>query len=640
MPKHLLVWLGMILAGSAVLAQPGSAIADTPPISDEALVKRVSRLLLAVTDPPPDMPWPPKISVVDEDDINAYATIRLMGDEDKPTIQPVVVVFRGMMKKIILTKNDPDPDGAPDRLAYVMGHEISHLLLKHVVVKPEDLKKTEFTRLVFGREKEIEADLKGAELLLKAGFSQRKGLESIRRMTKLGLKYSSFEGLSAGHPSWDDRITLLDRKRAQLWKSMGAFNTGNCFLLCEQYGAAEACFRRVLEEFPECHEAWANLGYALLMQYCDGLDADDLKKLKVGQILVGGFYRRPESLESMVRGMDEKVWKEAVAALEKADQLKPGEMVVQGNLGIAYLVHPSGKPAVAKAWRYLEAASKKAAEDEKMDAGLRSAILINAGVAELAAGRSDEGNKNLSKGERVGSRYMAGLVRVSAVPGLTTAVNYNRAMLLAASQDEAKQAQAVEQFETYLKSASPSSAWWPIAYDRYATLCKQLKRKPRDRDSLSALAPTRLRLVASVKVSDGATITLAQPVQEAAARLGEETPAAARTKLKRIRFAKHGIEVLATDTVLAICLSGDKAPVIPVRPAGGGAVAGELKVGMDDEQCAKILSDEPFDFRNLDDPGVTYRFYPRLGLGVRVKNQKVIEMVVAQIPRQPRDLDD
>jgi tetratricopeptide (TPR) repeat protein len=625
----------------AFILRPSPTRGADAAMSDEELVKRVSKLLLSVTDPPTDMPWPPKISIKNNDDINAYATMELesIDDNGKPKVRPIVVVFSGLMKKVVLTKDDPDPNSAPDRLAYVMGHEISHLLLKHVVLKPEDFKKTEFVRKAFGREQEIAADLKGAELCLKAGFSHRKGMDAIVRMNKLGLRYSSFEGLSVGHPSWDDRITLLDQKRSQLWRSMSAFYTGSSFLLLEQYPAAETCFRRVIDEFPQCDEAWANLGYALLMQYCDGLEAEDLRQLKVGQILVGGFYRRPESLESMVRGMDQKVWKEAVTALEKANELKEGQLIVQANLGIAYLVHPSGKPALAKAQKYLEAAAKKAADDDKLDPALRSAILVNAGVADLAAGRVEEGEKSLTKGDKAGSKYVAGFVRVSSVPGLTTAVTYNRAMLLAGSKEEAKKTQAIDQFETYLKSASPASAWWPIAYDRYTALCKDLKRKPRDRDNLVALAPSRLRLVTAVKVGE-TTVALTQPLQVAASKLGEETPAAARSKLKRVRFAKYDMEVLATDTILAICLTGANAPSIPVQPAGGGPAVGQLKVGMDDEKCADLLAEEPFDLRNLDDPGVSYRFYSRLGLGVRVKDKKVVEIVVAQIPRKPRLLDE
>lgn len=622
-----------LAAGLALLicASPARAAA---PASDDELVKQVSKLLLAVTDPPPDMAWPPKIMLVDSDDINAFATLRLETDGDKPRVRPLVVMLRGMMNKVILTKDDTDPAGAPDRLAYIMGHELSHLLLKHVILTPEEQKRTEFVRKVFGREAEVAADLKGAELALKAGFSHKRGLDAIHRMTKLGLNYSSFEGLSVGHPSWDDRVTLLDKKRQELWRSMSAFHNGSYFLMCEQYPAAEACFRRVLDEFPQCHEAWANLGYALLMQYCDGLDADDLRQLKIGQMLIGGFYRRPKSLESMVRGMDEKVWKEAVAALEKSEELQPGQMVVQGNLGIAYLVHPSGKPAVAKAWRYLEAAAAKAADDDTLDPGVRAAVLVNAGVADLAGGRAEAGDQKLGRGLRVGSKYIAGFVRVSSIPGVTSAVSYNRGMALAASKEEAKQNQAVEELESYLKSTSPASAWWPLAYDRYAALCKQTKRKARTRDDLAEIAPARLRLVASVKLESGVLLTLAEPLKDAAARAGEKVPAAARTKLVRHRFTQHGVEVLATDTILAICLTSAKAPPIPLTPAGGGAVAGELRVGMDDAKCVELLAEEPFDFRRLDDPKTTYRFYPRIGLGVRVKDNKVSELVVAQIPRE------
>ena len=156
-----------------------------------------------------------------------------------------------------------------------------------------------------------------------------------------------------------------------------------------------------------------------------------------------------------------------------------------------------------------------------------------------------------------------------------------------------------------------------------------------DRDNLVALAHLGCGSSAIVR---GRRRT--SPAAGAAAKLGEETPVAARTKLKRVRFAKHGIEVLATDTILAICLTTAKAPAIPVQPVGGGPAVGELKVCMDDEKCAKILADEAFDFRNLDDPGVSYRFYSRLGLGVRVKDRKVVEIIVAQIPRQPRERDD
>jgi hypothetical protein len=121
----------------------------------------------------------------------------------------------------------------------------------------------------------------------------------------------------ARHPSWTDRLTLLDKEQAQLWQAMSAFENGVFFLLVEQYPSAESCFRQVTREFPQCHEAWTNLGDSLLMQYCDKLQADDVRQFNVGQLAVGAFYNRSESLEGMVRGPDKRLWNEAVAALGK-----------------------------------------------------------------------------------------------------------------------------------------------------------------------------------------------------------------------------------------------------------------------------------------------------------------------------------
>ena len=98
---------------------------------------------------------------------------------------------------------------------------------------------------------------------------------------------------------------------------MGAFHDGAYFLVCEQYGSAERRFRAVTREFPNCYEAWANLGDALLMRYCDSLETDDLRRFDLGQLVVGGFYHRPESLEEKIRGVNEGLWRDAAGALRE-----------------------------------------------------------------------------------------------------------------------------------------------------------------------------------------------------------------------------------------------------------------------------------------------------------------------------------
>ena len=131
------------------------------------------------------------------------------------------------------------------------------------------------------RDHEIEADLSGMRYALAAGYPCKESITGAFREMKKNTSYTSFEGLHTTHPSWDERLMFLDREQAKLWSAMSAFNNGALFLQLEQYPAAEQCFRAVVKEFPECHEGWANLGYTLLMRYCDALDADDLRHFRI-----------------------------------------------------------------------------------------------------------------------------------------------------------------------------------------------------------------------------------------------------------------------------------------------------------------------------------------------------------------------
>jgi tetratricopeptide (TPR) repeat protein len=586
--------------------------------ADHALAEQVFQQLLASAPTPADMEWPPKLEIVDKDEINAFATIRTKDGRK----YSVVVCYAGLIKR--------DIEGNADRLAYVLGHELAHHLLGHTRAKEGD---TQFLNATFSRDQEIAADRRGMELALGANYSYRGGLSAIRKMIDLGLNYSSFEGLGANHPSWLDRIALLDKEQSSLWRSMSAFDNGVYFLLVQNYALAERAFRQVTKDFPGAYEAWANLGYALLMQYADSLDTEDLRHFDVGQVVVGGFYRRPRSLESKVRGVNEEMWWDAVGALREAIRLKPELSLPKANLGIAYLFRPGGKDP-GKAAQLLEEAAQLAVTDSSLDLVSRLTEQINLAVAYAAEGSSNKAMAALGQVEA--SLKHASPTSLPGSSSLSSALAYNRAFLLAQSPDSQRQRLAIGELENYLGHTGSSLAWWPMAYQRYVTLCKQSGTEPKSETTLVSQSSTRFRPIASLE-SPHVQVALGESLADVKKRLGvagTTTSLVRDTNLTGINYPNQGVKLVATDEVLAIVLSGVQAPALPVREMGLGAKTVELKVGMTSADLDRILGDSDYDFRQLVNPDLNYRFYSDLGVAVLVQNGKVIELVIGQIPKR------
>jgi tetratricopeptide (TPR) repeat protein len=606
--------LTILLFTGSVISSARAEVSE----SDRALAEQVFQQLLISVTPPASMPWPPKLEIIDKDEINAFAVMRSQGSSQ----YPVVVCYGGLLKRVV--------EGNPDRIAYILGHEISHHTLGHTKASTGA---TEFLRATFSRDQEIAADRKGMELALRAGYSYVGGLSAIRKMIDMGLNYSSFEGLAADHPSWLDRIALLDKEQAGLWRAMSSFDNGVYFLLVQNYPVAERAFRQVTKDFPGSYEAWANLGYALLMQYADSLDTDDLRHFDVGQVVVGGFYRRPKSLEVKVRGINEELWWDAVGALRESIRLKPELSLPKANLGVAYLFRPAGKDP-GKAAQFLEEASQLAHRDSSLDPVSRLAEDINLAVAYAALGEAEKAMTTLSQVETFLKDDTHGSFRGDIA--VSNALAYNHALLLAQSPDGQRQRLAIGELESYLRKTDSSLAWWQLAYQRYNALCKQSGAVPKTENQLLSQAAVPFRPVAALDFTSG-QIALGQNLVEVKRQLGPEaasTPVVRGTNVVRVEYPKLGIAVIGTDEVLAIVLCSDKASPVNLREMGLGARSIQLQVGMTSEDLDRLLGDSDYDFRQLIDPDLNYRFYSDLGIAVLSQRGKIVELVISQIPKK------
>jgi tetratricopeptide (TPR) repeat protein len=582
---------------------------------------------------PEEYAWPPKYFVKPKSakEVNAYASAHpgwgAETDKKSGKLRPIVCATEGILREVI--------KGDEDSLAVIMGHELAHLTRGHCAKRKGE---TALLLLAFNRDNEIEADLEGLRYALAAGYPYKLGVtKAIQAMRARDDGATSFEGLSSTHPTWEDRLIFLDRDQAKLWSSMSAFHNGQLFLELEQYPAAKQCFKAVVGEFPDCYEAWANLGYAQLMQYCDGLNGADVRSYKIGQIVTGGFYTRPASLQAKVRGIDDKLWQDAVKSLRKALAIKADLALPNASLGVAYLVHPEGKDA--------KAASKwlgSAVDLLHKDAGLKknpqalAAVLVNAAVADLASNQAAAARDKLKEALALAQRAEY----TPMVRSIEEAILYNSALIDAGATDTKRKKHACELLELYLRRGSPGSAWWPLAHAQHTKLAGELGVPALDGDELAkGDSLGALRTVVSVAVGKDA-VTLSEPLAAAVARLGGEgagvaTPVYRGASIVRWRFAAHGIDLLGKDRVLAIFLTDIKAPPVAVRAAGPAAKRRQLRVGMTSAEAKELLKDQRADFapRPIDDPEVEYVCYPELGLALRYRFNRVMEIAIAQVPR-------
>lgn len=609
-----LLFLSIISLHLQLIAQDNSV--------DNTLAQQVFQNLLRVAPAQSAIQWPPTLKIIESPDINAFATIEMI--DGKP--QSIVVCSRGLLQKVV--------QGDPNKLAYVLGHELAHHILGHTRQPPAQ---TDFLRATFTRAQELEADHRGMELSLQAGYSYDGGLSAMRKMIDLGLNYSSFEGLSSDHPSWYDRIAQLDKDQAGLWKSLSAFENGTYFLMVQNYPLAERSFRQVTKAFPNSDEAWANLGYALLMEYIDSLDESDIRNFDIGQVVIGGFYRRSRSLEGQLRGINEELWWDSVGALREAARLDPSLSLPQANLGVAYLFRPAGKDP-GKAAQYLEEASDLATRDLSLDPVARLAEQTNLAVAYEAMGNPQKALVTFAAIES--SLESPELSNARNTFSISSALVYNRAFLLADSQDPKAQTIALEDLRHYLRRTDPGAVLWKTAYGKYSDLSKKMGVVPESESTIFANDSPHFRPVDSLLI-DTTQVALGDDFNQLRARMRMEDRVSTlipNTNLARIDYQDMGIGVIGTDEVVAFVLQGDKAPAIEVREIGFGTKASKVYIGMPTIELDALMQDADYDFRQLTDPGVNYRFYKDPGIAVLIRDGVVSEMIISQIPKGPTGL--
>lgn len=179
-----------------------------------------------------------------------------------------------------------------DELAFILGHELSHVMLRHAANRlnvqaastsvaelqralgSQDksvaaLKSDELYLMMMGhsRQLELEADLYGLLYSVRAGYPAG---AAIAAMTRLQASVPTRTGVYAKaystHPEFSERLEQLAKGTQGLRTSAAGFDAGLRWMAVGRPDKAAAQFQSFLTMFPQSKAGWANLAVAEMLQ--------------------------------------------------------------------------------------------------------------------------------------------------------------------------------------------------------------------------------------------------------------------------------------------------------------------------------------------------------------------------------------
>ncbi len=291
-----------LAAGLALALVSGSLFAQGFTQAD--LEKMVAELD-AVSVRNPKYRYPIKCVVEVNPKVNAGATIeKVPAEGEKP--QAMIIVNTGLVAHC---------KGNLNAVRAVVAHEVAHLMQGHVY-SPAFVAKD--LRHLWTRQQEMDADLTGAKLLERAGYSRKDMMDMLVFLDQLEEESGWLWRLAKNdHTSAKNRAAEVGGNTDVL-RSMMCFEKGLAFMECRRYGLSAKLFDQAGKQDPNFADAFTNAAQASLMDYYDNLPRavqDRWFRPDFGPMLTDNPIgsRDPE-----IRAEDRERFKAAVARIEAA----------------------------------------------------------------------------------------------------------------------------------------------------------------------------------------------------------------------------------------------------------------------------------------------------------------------------------
>jgi predicted Zn-dependent protease len=156
-----------------------------------------------------------------------------------------------------------------DQLAFLLGHELAHIVLRHQVSKRQFERAVTAAptlgdeiapaRVFYDRHAELEADSFGALYAVRAGYAFSASHESLEILAAAGIG-----GADATHPAVAERLRFLEGFREELTGALKAFDLGVEALDAGNPEVAIPLFELFVASFPDSLAGRVNLGAGYL----------------------------------------------------------------------------------------------------------------------------------------------------------------------------------------------------------------------------------------------------------------------------------------------------------------------------------------------------------------------------------------
>lgn len=556
-------------------------------------LERMVRELDAFAPKHPDYLYPIKAKLVEEDEVNAYATLEKPEAGKKP--QTLMVVFTGLVKEM---------KGDARLIRAVVAHEIAHLSKGHVSGPsfiPGDLAN------LYTRQQEFEADATGAAFLQRAGHSKQDMVDMLMFLDKLEGRGPGWLGkLSGDHAAAVARASEVADNPLVL-RSLLSFDLGLAFMECRSFAHAARAFDRAIEQQPKFFEAYVNAAQAALMDYYNQLPVGVQNawfRPDFGPMITQPKFGRAVEIDEK----DRKRYNAAMARIAKALEANKEDSRTLEVAALALILDPDGKPDSLKAGMdYLRELLKNAIVPADK---LRYANNLAVGLQR--SGDLTAATKLLLDTQMTTNVYNAAL-----------AENLGSKPIEPSAKERDQTAAAV--MHTFLLNSPPAAENWARVEQNYLSFCKKANLQAQE----VKRKPVFLCQVASIFV-DGVERSMFSPIEDFEKSLG--TPDA-RTiydekypDLMEIRWLGGDFTLLAERGQAMRVTSYRKGAYVLLKPVDESVKTSfRIEVGMNKSDFSKVLDPSKGQAKQLVRGGKLeqWSYYPGLNLGVLMVDDRV-----------------